>query len=105
MLREALIVRARRRVRRDGTLAVAGTDFELDASYLCGRLVTVGRSLLDPNESPWVEYEDQRLPLRLVDALANAKRRPRKRAKRGIDAVPFDPNQARLDELLHGGAR
>ena len=106
MLREALIVRARRRVRGDGTLSVAGTDFELDASYLCGRLVTVGRSLLDPNEPPWVEHEEQRLTLRPVDARANAKRgRKSKRARRGIDAVPFDPNQARLDALLHGDER
>ena len=102
MLHEALIVRARRRVRRDGTLAVAGTDFELDASYLSGRLVTVGRSLLAPGELPWVEHEDQRLPLRPVDAQANAKRKRRKRAKRGIDAVDFDPNRARLDALVGG---
>jgi len=106
MLREALIVRGRRRVRRDGTLSVGGTDFELDASYLCGRLVTVGRCLLDPNELPWIEHEEQRLTLRVVDPRANAKRRKRaKRTRRGIDAVDFDPNQARLDELLHGGAR
>lgn len=103
MLRESLVVRARRRVRRDGTLSVAGTDFELDASYLCGRLVVVGRCLLDPNEPPWVEHEEQRLSLRAVDARANARRGPAKRAKRGIDAIDFDPNQARLDELLHGG--
>ena len=105
MLRESLVVRARRRVRGDGTLAVAGTDFELDASYLCGRTVTVGRSLLDPGELPWVEHEEQRLTLRPVDPLANAKRRRSKRAKRGVDAVPFDPNRARLDELIGGGDR
>lgn len=106
MLREALIVRARRRVRRDGTLTVAGTDFELDAGYLCGRLVTVGRCLLDPNEPPWVEHEDQRLPLRIVDPRANARRRRRrKRTRRGIDALDFDPNKARLDELVRGADR
>lgn len=104
MLREALIVRARRRVRRDGTLSIGGADFEIDAGYLCGRLVTIGRCLLDPNEAPWVEHEDQRLPLRLVDPQANAKRRRSKRAKRGIDAVDFDPNAARLRALV-GGAR
>jgi transposase InsO family protein len=105
MLREALIVRARRRVRHDGTLSVGGADFELDASYLCGRLVTIGRCLLDPNEPPWVEHEEQRLKLRLVDPRANAKRTRKKRAKRGIDAIDFDPNGVRLDALLRGGAR
>lgn len=105
MLREALVVHGRRRVRRDGTLSVAGTDFELDASYLCGKLVTVGRCLLDPSEHPWIDHEEQRLPLRPVDAKANAKRTRKKRAKRGIDAVPFDPNQARLDELVRGDER
>ena len=106
MLREALIVRARRRVRRDGTLSVGGLDWELDASYLCGRLVTVGRCLLDPDEAPWVEHEEQRLPLHLVDPKENAKRSGKaKRSRTGIDAVDFDPNGVRLSALLHGDDR
>ena len=106
MLREALIARARRRLRRDGTLSVGGVDFELDASYLCGRLVTVGRCLLDPDEAPWVEHEEQRLLLRPVDPRANAKR-PRRttRTRAGIDAVDFHPNGVRLHALLHGNER
>ncbi len=102
MLREALVVQARRRVLHDGTLSIAGTAFELDASYLCGKMVSIGRSFLDPTEAPWVEYEDQRLALVPVDPRANAKRRRKHRAKRGIDAVSFDPNQARLDARLRG---
>ncbi len=74
MLEEALIVRARRRVRRDGTVPIAGTDFELDQGYLSGRVITVARSLLDPTTLPWVEHEDQRLALRPVDAQKNAQR-------------------------------
>lgn len=105
MLREALIVRARRRVRHDGTVSVGGADFEVDASYLCGRIVTVGRCLQDPNEAPWIEHEEQRLALRVVDAQANARRPRKKRTKRGIDAVDFDPNGVRLDALLHGDER
>jgi transposase InsO family protein len=111
MLREALTVRATRRVRKDCTLSVAGTDFEVDASYLAGRIVTLARVLLDPSTPPWIEHEDQRLALRPVDPRANAKRsrKTSKRAARGIDAVPFapvpfDPNGARLDALV-GGAR
>jgi transposase InsO family protein len=106
MLREALIVRARRRLRGDGTLSVGGVDFELDASYLCGRLVTVGRCLLDPSEPPWVEHEQQRLPLRPVDARDNAKHpRRTKRPKTGLDAVDFDPTGARLRAHVGGGQR
>ena len=100
MLEEALIVRARRRVRRDGTVPIAGTDFELDQGYLSGRVITVARSLLDPTTLPWVEHEDQRLELRPVDAQKNAQRPAQKgaprRSAKGVDAVPFNPPGALL---------
>jgi len=102
LLREALIVHAQRRLGRDCTLTVAGTVFELHNSYLAGRNVKVGRSLLDPTEPPWVEHEGQRLRLHPVDPVANGKR-PKKRkrqAKRGIDAVPFDPATAILERFV-----
>jgi hypothetical protein len=100
MLHEALLVRGRRRVRRDGTLSVAGTDFEVRQGYLAGQLVTVARSLLDPTAAPWVEHEGQRLPLSPVDAQKNAKRRGSDRLRTGIDAVPFDPAGALLARAL-----
>ena len=102
MLREALIVRARRRVLGDGTVSIAGTDFELDQGYLAGRNVTVARSLLDPSTPPWVEHEDQRLALRPVDPKANgkAKRSPRPAGTKGVDSVPFDPAEAVLDRFV-----
>lgn len=96
MLREAMIVRARRRIRRDGTLSVAGRDFELDQGFLTGRVVTIARTLLDPTKLPWVEHEEQRLDLHPVDAQKNARRGPSHRVKKGIDAVPFDPPGALL---------
>jgi transposase InsO family protein len=99
MLHEALLVRGRRRVRRDGTLQVAGTDFELLEGYLAGRVVIVARSLLDPTRPPWVEHEQQRLPLRPVDPQANARRKDH-RARKGIDAVAFDPAGALLDRVV-----
>jgi len=99
MLAEALTVRGTRRIRRDGTVAVAGTDFELDHSYLAGRNVTVARSLLDPASMPWVEHEEQRLALRPVDPIANGKRTQYRRTRTGIDAVPFDPATALLDRV------
>jgi len=106
MLREALTLRGRRRVRRDCTVSVAGCDFELDQGYLAGRLVTLGRCLLDPTELPWVEHEEQRLVLRPVDVTANARRaKPAKRNRRGLDAVDFDPPGALLKQLTDGDDR
>lgn len=102
MLREALIQRGRRRVRRDGTLSIGGRDFELDQGYLAGRVVTIGRSLLDPAEVPWVEHEGQRLALRLVDPVTNSRRPRPNRARRGVDAVPFDPPSALVGRMLRG---
>lgn len=99
MLREALIVRAKRRVRRDGTVAIAGTTFEVAQGYLAGRLVTIARSLLCTDDPPWIEHEEQRLALHPVDAKANGTFPRPHRAQRGIDAVPFDPAGALLDGM------
>lgn len=96
MLREALIVHGKRRVRRDGTVSIAGTDFEVKQGYLAGQNVVVARSLLDPSEPPWLEHEEQRHVLHPVDSEANAKRPRPKRPTTGLDAVPFDPATALL---------
>lgn len=50
-------VHARRRVRRDSTLPMDGTDWETDLHFLAGRLFTVSRCLIEPNEPPWLEHE------------------------------------------------
>ena len=105
MLREALLVRGRRRVRGDGTVSIAGTDFEVKQGYLAGKNVTVARSLLDPTSMPWVEHEDQRLMLAPVEAIANGKRRKLTRPRTGLDAVPFDPPAAMLKAALKGGVK
>jgi putative transposase len=104
MLRAALTVRDRRRVRRDTTVSVDGDDFELDQGYLAGRIVTVGRCLADPSLAPWVEHEGKRLELRPVDPIQNArtKRQPR---RPGVTAatgrtVAFDPPGALLDKAV-----
>jgi len=100
-LHEALTVRGRRRVRRDGTIPIAGADFELSQGFLAGRIVTVARSLLDPTSLPWVEHEDQCYELHSVDPKANARKpRTKDRTARGIDAIPFDPPGALLDRAL-----
>jgi putative transposase len=100
-LHDALTVRARRRVRRDCTVAVDGWDWELDQGFLAGRVVTVGRSYLEPTSAPWVEYEGKRLLLHLVDPVRNARRkrpprRPRPPAAPPKPVVPFDPTGALL---------
>lgn len=99
-LHEALVVRGRRRVRRDGTLSIGGVDWELVHSYLAGRMVDVARSFVDPRNAPWVEHEGQRLPLLPVNPTANAKRKRPHRAPRGIDAVAFNPADALLDQAV-----
>ncbi|MCC7534762.1 MAG: DDE-type integrase/transposase/recombinase [Deltaproteobacteria bacterium] len=106
----ALTVHGRRRVRRDGTLEIGGTTFETRAGFLSGRVVHVGRTLLDPSADPWIEHEGQRYLLGRVDAQENARRKKQgpfaNRPRRGLD-VSFDPPGALLDALVgrDGGAR
>jgi transposase InsO family protein len=103
-IRDALTVRARRRVRRDTTVSVDGVDWELDQGFLAGRVVTVARCLSDTTSPPWVEHEGKRLPLRPVDPVANSRRRrpPRRpERERSVDRhVPFDPPSALLDRAV-----
>jgi putative transposase len=102
-LRDALTVRARRRLRRDNTLSMDGQDWETALHFLAGQLVTVARSLALPDDPPWIEHEDKRYPLTLVDPVANGKQ-PR-RSPQNLDAphparIDFDPTGALLDRAL-----
>ncbi len=101
-LREALTVRSRRRIKRDGTLMVGGVVWETEQGFLAGRNVTVARTLLESDRAPWIERDDQKYTLRIVDAVANAKRGRRRKSKPkpGIDAVDFDPAGALLQKVL-----
>lgn len=104
-LRDALTVRARRRVRRDSTLSVAGHDFEIDAGFLAGRLVTVAYCVLDDPPVPWVEHGNERLVLRLVDPVQNARRRRPPRSGTPTPSTPaahvhFDPAGVLLDRAV-----
>jgi transposase InsO family protein len=97
-LREAMTVRVRRRVRRDSTLSVGGTTYELPLGYLAGQVVTVATSLFDASE-PVVEIGDKRLPLRVVDPIGNAsKRRPPRRPAYERPERPVDFNPGRTLE-------
>jgi hypothetical protein len=103
-LRDALTVRVRRRVRRDSTLPLDGSDWELDQGFLAGRLVNVARCLVDINEPPWIEHEGKTLLLHPVDPLKNARRKRPPRG--GAHAVPpekpvsFDPPKILLDKAV-----
>jgi hypothetical protein len=101
-LRAALTVHARRRVRRDSTLSMDGEDWETDLHFLAGRLVTVSRCMVDPEEPPYLEHEGKRSALHKVDPVANAKR---PRSPSSLDTphqarVPFDPTRTMLDAEL-----
>lgn len=100
-LRAALTTRVRRRVRRDTTVSIDGEDYELAASHLTGRIVTLCRCLVDLSEKPWVEHEDKRYEVHPVDPIANSKRkRPLRRAVFDESAprhAAFDPPKALLD--------
>ncbi|MEZ4230771.1 MAG: transposase, partial [Polyangiaceae bacterium] len=100
LLSEALVARGRRRIRRDGTVQIAGTDFEVAQGFLAGRLVPIGRSFLDPRSPPWVEHEDQRFTLTPVDPKKSGSRKRSSSLRQGIDAVAFDPPGVLLDQVL-----
>jgi putative transposase len=100
MLRKALTVHMRRRVRRDSTLPVDGTDWQTDLHFLAGRVVTVSRCLVDPSEAPWIEHEGKSHRLHPVDPKANAHKPRTKVAASASSAAEFDPAKALLDQTL-----
>ena len=104
LLRKALTIHARRRVRRDSTLPMDGTDWETDLHFLAGRLVTVSRCLVDPSEPPWLEHEGRVHVLHPVNPKQNGQK---PRSKSCLDAthparkpVRFDPPKALLEQTL-----
>jgi putative transposase len=99
-LRDALTVRVRRRVRRDTTLTVGGTVYEVPLGYLAGQLVTVATSLFDGGH-PVIELDQKRIPLAVVDPVNNArKRRPPRNpvAQRPEHPVVFDLSKTLCEE-------
>lgn len=101
-LKRALTVRERRRVRRDNTLSIRGTDYETAQGFLAGRLVTVAYSFLDgTDEPPVVEHEGKQLSLFPVDPVKNARRKRRAdRSDRSGTVIPFDPAGALLAKAV-----
>ena len=97
-LAAALTTRTRRRVRRDGTLDVDGTPWQLDQGFLAGVLVTIA---IDKTGTapPVVEHDGHRYALRAVDAVAAGKMRRKPRGAPRKKRVPFDPAGALLDKF------
>ncbi len=99
-LKSALTVRTRRRVRRDSTLSLGGTLYEVPFGYLAGQVVTVATCFFE-STTPVLELDGKTAPLRIVDPTANSKaRRPPKRPapERPKAPVNFDPGRALDDE-------
>jgi hypothetical protein len=100
-LRDALTVRTKRRVRRDTTVSIDGTVYEVPLGYLAGQIVSVATSLYDSAE-PVIELDGKRIPLHVVDPVGNSrKKRPLRRPapERPKAPVDFDPGRA-LDRDL-----
>ena len=99
-LRDAFTIRDQRKVRKDGTLSVDGTDWELEPGFLAGKRVKLVRCLLDSPPKPCVEYDDQRFLLHPLDPIRNATRPRRKYPEDKTDKIPFDPTKALLDRAV-----
>ncbi len=94
-LRAALTVRTRRRVRRDSTVSLGGTEYEVPLGYLAGQLVTIATSFFDDKE-PVLELDGQRIVLHPVDPVGNGhRRRPLRRPvpDKPTRPVDFDPGK------------
>ena len=98
-LATALTTRTRRRVRKDGTLDVDGTAWQLDQGFLAGAIVTVAVDKTG-TAAPVVEHDGHRYVLRPVDAVAAGKtRRHRKPPAPPAPTVPFDPPGVLVDRM------
>jgi transposase InsO family protein len=98
-LAAALTTRTRRRVRKDGTLDVDGTPWQLDQSFLAGAIVTVAVDKTG-TAAPVVEHDGRRYVLHPVDAIAAGKTRRKPPVPPATTTVPFDPPGALLDRLV-----
>ncbi|MBE7449463.1 MAG: transposase [Kofleriaceae bacterium] len=96
MLAAALRQHLRRRVRKDGTVDVAGCAWQLDQGFRAGRVVTVERDLVGAGD-PVALHDGHRYPLRPVDPVAASRTHRRRVGELPPPRVPFDPPGALLD--------
>lgn len=95
-LAAALLQRIRRRVRKDGTVDVAGLTWQLDQSFLAGLTITIEHDLVGAAD-PVAVHDEHRYVLRPVDPVAASRTRRRLVDERRPPTVPFDPPGALLD--------
>jgi len=96
-LREALTVRARRRIRKDSTVSVAGQDFQVAQAFLAKKTVSVAYCAFDEPIVPVVEHEERTYPLERVDPVANGRRARAEFPSPDTLETGFDPNAALLE--------
>jgi hypothetical protein len=96
MLAAALLQHIRRRVRKDGTVDVAGHAWQLDQGFLAGRVVTIEHDLVGAGD-PVALHDGHSYPLRPVDPATASRTRRRRVGELPPPSVPFDPPGALLD--------
>lgn len=91
-LQQALTVRERRLVSRDGVVRLEGQLFEVRQSFLAGRRLVVCHCLVEglPAQA-WVEHDGQRYGLHLLDKQLNGATRRPPRAQPASVHTAFDP--------------
>ncbi len=97
-LRQAFCVRTRRHVRADSTLSHEGQTWQIDASFLCKKYVTVASCLLDQPPVPWVEHKELVYPLHPVDLAANACFKREAIEHKELPKIDFDPTKTLVDK-------
>lgn len=91
-LQEALTVRERRLISRDGVVRLEGQLFELRQSFLAGRRLFVSHCLVEglPTQA-WVEHDGQRFVLHPLDKQLNGSTRRPPRREPAAASTSFDP--------------
>ena len=97
-LAEALTVRARRRVSRDGVISLNGRLFEVRHGFLAGRLVNVASCLVEGlPASVRVEHDGRAYELQPLDVQANARAHRARNPVPPTPSIPFDPTAPDLE--------
>ena len=100
-LQDAYRIHCSRRVRKDSTLSIDGTLYEVDAAWLAGKKVTLVRSHLALDE-PHILFESRRFSLHRADPAKNARRHRKPPKKREVTSPTrnFRPADVALDAML-----
>lgn len=98
-LREASVVTEKRRIRGDNTIDVDGVTYEVDATFLSKKKVTLGKYLypLCNEYAPFIIHEGRTWPLHRVDPVKNSKlRRSKPEPRESYPSTGFNPADTSL---------